>query len=163
MKVETIISVIGAGQCDGSIARLAEQVGYEIAKRGAAMVCGGLGGVMEAACRGAQRAGGFTIGILPGEDVRTANSYVDLAIPSGLGEARNLLVVRSGQAVIAIAGEYGTLSEIAFALKMGRPVIGLDTWELYKKGRQDEAIIYASSPVEAVEMALNAIRRGVKR
>lgn len=152
-----IISVVGAGQCDASIARLAEAVGYELATRGITVVCGGLGGVMEAACRGARQAGGRTIGILPGDSPAAANPFVEIAIPTGLGEARNLIVVRTGQAVIAVAGEYGTLSEIAFALKMGRPVIGLGSWHLMKGEVEDGGIMPASSASEAVELALQAI------
>jgi len=112
---------------------------------------------MEAACRGAQQANGRTIGILPGDSPAAANPYVEIAIPTGLGEARNLIVVRTGQAVIAVAGEYGTLSEIAFALKMGRPVIGLGSWHLMKGEVEDGGIMPASSASEAVELALQAI------
>lgn len=109
---------------------------------------------MEAACRGAKAAGGTTVGILPGLDRGAANPHVDVALPTGLGEARNTLVVRAADAVIAVAGEYGTLSEIAFALKVGTPVVGLDTWELAKAGRPVEAVVQAGSPVEAAELAL---------
>ena len=157
MRTRTVIAVVGAGRCDADTARVAEAVGRELGRRGITLVCGGLGGVMEAACRGARQAGGHTIGILPGDDPRAANAYVEFAIPTGLGEARNLIVVRCGQAVIAVAGEYGTLSEIALALKIGRPVIGLNTWQLVKDGREDRAIIPAHSPEEAVELALRAI------
>lgn len=154
MKPAVMISIIGAGQCDRPTADMAYEVGWHLSKSGAALVCGGLGGVMESACRGAKAGGGLTIGILPGEDPRGANPFVDIAIPTGLGEARNLIVVRSGQAVIAIAGEYGTLSEIAHALKMGRPVIGLHTWELSKAGQLDDSILTAHSPEQAVMLAL---------
>jgi uncharacterized protein (TIGR00725 family) len=109
---------------------------------------------MESACRGAKSAGGLTVGILPGEDRREANGFVDVALPSGLGEARNALVVRAADAVIAIAGEFGTLSEIALALKMGKPVIGLATWELARAGRPVSAIIVATDPADAVQRAL---------
>lgn len=115
---------------------------------------------MEAACRGARRAGGRTIGILPGDDPGAANPYVEVAIPTGLGEARNLIIVRAGQAVIAIAGEYGTLSEIAHALKMGRPVVGLNTWRLMRGNLEDRGIVIAETPDEAVELALRAIGQG---
>lgn len=123
------IGVIGAGECSREIASLAEEVGRRIALGGAVLITGGLGGVMEAASRGAQCAGGLTVGILPGFSRQEANDYVDVAIVTGFSHARNVLVVRSSDLVIAIAGEYGTLSEIALALKMGKTVIGLRTWE----------------------------------
>ena len=160
MITKRVIAVIGAGQCDGTTRQLAEAVGYELAQRDMALVCGGLGGVMEAACRGAQRAGGLTIGILPGVDPAEANPHVEIAIPTGLGEARNLIVVRTGQAVIAIAGEYGTLSEIAHALKMGKPVIGLNTWRLLKGDKEDQGITPATTAREAVELALRWLSSG---
>lgn len=153
---EILISVIGAGKCDEQTSALAEQVGRELAQRGATIVCGGLGGVMEAACKGAKHAGGRTIGILPGITHREANPYVDIPIVTGLGEARNVIVVRTGRAVIAIGGEYGTLSEIAFAFKFGIPVIGLGTWQL-ARGDQPWGIIPASDARDAVEKAFQAI------
>lgn len=148
------IAVIGAGRCSAEVVVLAEAVGRALAKRGAILVCGGLGGVMEAACRGAKSAGGLTVGILPGTSRREANPYVDIPIVTGMGEARNALVVQSAQAVIAVHGEYGTLSEIAHALKLGIPVIGLHTWQLAKDGREDQAIVRAQTAEEAVEKAL---------
>jgi uncharacterized protein (TIGR00725 family) len=105
-------------------------VGRLLAEQGATVVCGGLGGTMEAACRGARSAGGTTIGILPGLDRSDANPFVSVAIPTGLGEARNALVVRAADAVIALGGGYGTLSEIALALKAGKRVVGVGTWEI---------------------------------
>ena len=153
-----IIAVIGASHCPPEIARLAREVGRHLAERGATLVCGGLGGVMEAACRGAKEAGGMTIGILPGMSRSEANPYVDVPIVTGLGEGRNVIVVRTAQAVIAVAGEYGTLSEIAFALKMGRPVVGLRTWQLAQNGKLRKDIIEAASPLEAVEKALALAR-----
>jgi len=123
--------------------------------RGAILVCGGLGGVMEAACKGAQSEGGVTIGILPGENRQAANPYVQIPIVTGIGNARNLAVVKSGQAVIAIGGSYGTLSEIGHALQSGIPVIGLNTWSLSRNGQQDNSIILAQNPTEAVNKALN--------
>jgi uncharacterized protein (TIGR00725 family) len=105
-------------------------VGRGLAAQGAVVVCGGLGGVMEAACRGAKQAGGHTVGILPGSDRGAANPFVDTAVPTGLGEARNALVVRAADALIAVGGGYGTLSEIAFALKAGKRVVGLDSWDI---------------------------------
>jgi len=148
------VAVIGNGRCSADVAALAEAVGRELAQRGAVLVCGGLGGVMEAACRGAKSAGGLTIGILPGTSRRDANPYVDVPVVTGMGEARNALVVQSAQAVIAVHGEYGTLSEIAHALKLGIPVVGLSTWHLSKDGQERQAIVRAQTPQEAVEKAV---------
>lgn len=149
------IAVIGGNQCSREEAKLAEGVGRELARRGAILVCGGLGGVMEAACKGASSEGGLTIGILPGENPQAANPYVQIPIVTGIGYARNLAVVKSAQAVIAIGGSYGTLSEIAHALQSDIPVIGLNTWSLSRNGQLDESIIPAQSPVEAVNKALS--------
>jgi uncharacterized protein (TIGR00725 family) len=149
-----IIAVVGAGRCSKEVAQVAESVGRELARRGVTLVCGGLGGVMEAACQGAKSEGGLTVGILPGFSRREANPYVDIPIVTGLGEARNVIVVRTAQAVIAVDGEYGTLSEIAYALKLGIPVVGLNTWQLAKEGRLVSAIVEATTPAEAVDKAL---------
>ncbi len=151
------VAIIGGGQCSREEARLAEEVGRELAKQGAILVCGGLGGVMEAACKGASSEGGLTIGILPGDSRRPANRYVQIPIVTGMGYARNLAVVKSAQAVIAIGGNYGTLSEISHALQSGIPVIGLNTWSLSRNNRQDNSIILAQNPADAVSKALNAI------
>jgi uncharacterized protein (TIGR00725 family) len=148
------VAVVGAGSADARTAAVAEEVGRLVASRGAVVICGGLGGVMEAACRGAKSAGGATVGILPGIDRDEANSWVDVAIPTGLGEARNALVVRAADVLIAIGGEYGTLSEIALALKTGKPVVGVETWELARRGVPATDIVRASAPAEAVELAL---------
>jgi hypothetical protein len=148
------VAVIGGSQCSKEEAQLAEEVGRRLAKRGAILVCGGLGGIMKAACKGASSAGGTTIGILPGDNRQAANPYVQIPIVTGLGEARNVIVVKSVQAVIAIGGSYGTLSEISHALKNDIPVIGLNTWSLSRNGRQDKSIIPAQSPTEAVAQAL---------
>ncbi len=149
------IAVCGAGRCEAPIYELARQVGYLLAQAGAVVLCGGLGGVMEAACRGAREAGGLTVGILPGSDPAEANPYVDLPIATGMGQARNVVLVLSAQAVIAIAGAAGTLSEIALALKSGRPVVGLQTWQLLRgDGLPEERVYRASSPEEAVRVAL---------
>jgi len=148
-----MLAVIGSASCDDLVAAQAEAVGREIARRGAVLVCGGRGGVMEAACRGAKAEGGTTVGILPGPDRGAANPYVDVPIVTGLGEARNAVVVRAADAVIAISGGYGTLSEIGLAFKMGRPVVGLDTWELYQGGRPVGAVQAAEGPAQAVELA----------
>jgi uncharacterized protein (TIGR00725 family) len=148
------VAIVGAGSADARTAAIAEEVGRLLASRGAVVVCGGLGGVMEAACRGAKSAVGTTVGILPGLDRDEANAWVDVAIPTGLGEARNALVVRAADVLIAIGGEYGTLSEIALALKTGKPVVGIDTWELSRRGVPATDIVRASTPAEAVELAL---------
>jgi uncharacterized protein (TIGR00725 family) len=150
------IAVVGPGECDAGTAALAEEVGRELASRGAVVVCGGMGGAMEAACRGAKALGGTTVGLLPGTDRRHANAFVDVAIPTGLGEARNVLVVRAADVVLAVRGEFGTLSEIAFALRVGTPVVGLDTWQLSKRDEPVEAFVLAGSPAEAAELALRA-------
>ena len=149
------IAVIGGNEPSTEEAQVAEEVGRELARRGAVLVCGGLGGVMEAACRGAQAESGLTIGILPGESRQSANPYVQIPIVTGMGYARNVAVVKSAQAVIAVGGSYGTLSEIGHALQSGIPVIGLNTWSLFKNGKQDNSIIPAQNPVEAVDKALN--------
>jgi len=150
-----VIAVIGGSQCSPQEDRLAEEVGRELAQRGAILVCGGLDGVMEAACRGASSEGGVTIGILPGDSRLGANPYVQFAIVTGIGYARNAIVVKSAQAVIAISGSYGTLSEISYALQSGIPVIGLNTWSLSKNSQQDNSIILAQNPAEAVDKAIN--------
>jgi uncharacterized protein (TIGR00725 family) len=148
-----LIAVIGAASCDEGIASQAREVGLEIARRGAILICGGRGGVMAAACQGAKAAGGLTVGILPGDDRSEANPYVDVAIATGLGEARNAIVARAADAVIAISGGYGTLSEIGLALKMAKPVIGLGTWRLDHSAQSVGAIIPAQTPNQAVELA----------
>lgn len=149
------VAVVGAGQADGVLADTGEAVGKALASAGAIVVCGGLGGVMAAACRGAKSAGGLTVGFLPGTDQTEANDWVDVVLPTGMGEARNVLIVRSCQAVIAIGGEYGTLSEIAFALRAGTPVVGLDTWSLVRgDGRADSGIVRVRDPTTAASTAL---------
>jgi uncharacterized protein (TIGR00725 family) len=147
------IGVIGQSQCNEQIASMAEEVGRLIAQGGAVLVCGGMGGVMEAASRGAREAGGLTVGILPGLARSEANPYISVAIPTGLGAARNLLVVRSSDVLIAISGGYGTLTEIAFALHFNKHVIGLDTWELNRDGKSINNIIMVKTAGEAVSRA----------
>lgn len=156
------VAVIGSGVPEPEPDAQAEEVGRELARRGAVLVCGGLGGVMDAACRGAREAGGITVGLLPGPDRAGAGAHLTVALPTGMGELRNGLIVRAADAVIAIGGEYGTLAEIGFALKLGRPVIGLGTWELRRRGRTVEAIVTAPDPVGAVDraVALSAGRSG---
>jgi uncharacterized protein (TIGR00725 family) len=149
--MQRYIAVAGGGTCSPHEARSAEEIGTLLARAGAVLVCGGLSGVMEAACRGARREGGLTVGLLPGSDRAAANRHVAVAIATGLGELRNGLVVRSSDALIALGGEFGTLSEIAFALKLGRRVVGLTTWEL---PRAPDAILRAATPDEAVRLAL---------
>ncbi|HEX7276507.1 MAG TPA: TIGR00725 family protein [Acidimicrobiales bacterium] len=148
------VAVVGAGEAGPEDLAVAEDVGRELARRGAVVVCGGLGGVMEAVCRGARQAGGRTIGILPGDDRSHANPHVEVAIATGLGEARNLLVVRTADVVVAVGGEFGTLSEIAFALRLGTPVIGIGTWELSRRGRPVDAIHRVGTAAEAADQAI---------
>jgi hypothetical protein len=148
------VAVCGAAEASAEEAALAEEVGRLLARAGAAVVCGGLGGVMDAAARGARSESGTVIGILPGDSRAGASEHLTASIPTGMGEARNALVARSADAVIAIAGEFGTLSEIALALKIGKPVVGLGTWELSKGGQPSDAIARAATPAEAVEKAL---------
>lgn len=143
------ISVIGAGNADGGTRQSAERVGELVAARGGVVVCGGLGGVMEAACKGAASKGGQAVAIIPGSDPDTANPFATVVIPTGLGHARNVLVVQSGDAVIALPGETGTLSEIALALKTGRPVVGVAEWGGIPGVR------VAQTPEEAVELAFS--------
>jgi len=152
-----LIAVIGGSSASKREINTAEDVGRELAKRDAILVCGGLGGVMEAACLGATSEGGITIGILPGEKRNNANKYVQIPIVTGIGYARNVAVVKSAQAVIAIGGSYGTLSEIGHALQSGIPVIGIDTWSLSKGGKINNSITSAENAADAVEKAFDLI------
>lgn len=158
---DMIIAVIGASVADGPLAATAEEVGRELARRGAAVVCGGLGGVMEAVCRGAKAEGGTTIGVLPGSDPGAANRYVDIPICTGMGYARNVIVVKTGRSVIAVGGAFGTLSEIGHALADGIPVVGLGTWDLSAPhaGGARGAMAIADSPAAAVDLAMSAAPR----
>jgi len=151
------IAVIGGSKASAQEIKLAEEVGREIAKSKALLVCGGMGGVMEAACRGAVSEGGLTIGILPGTNRADANDYVQIPVVTGIGYARNVIVVKSSQAVIAIGGSYGTLTEIGYALQNVIPVIGLGTWSLSKHGETNSSIIQAESAADAVAMAIDMI------
>jgi uncharacterized protein (TIGR00725 family) len=157
MDKKRVIAVIGAGECSPQEAKLAKEVGRELARQGVILICGGLGGIMAAACEGASSLGGTTIGILPGDSRHAANPYVQIPIPTGMGYARNIAVAKSAQAVIAIGGRYGTLSEMGFALQSGIPVIGLNTWSLSRNGQPDNSIIPAQTPAEAVSKALSLI------
>lgn len=157
MKRKPRIGVIGPSEADAQTLALAEQVGSEIARRGAILLCGGLGGVMEAAARGADREHGLTVGILPTPETGSANPFIDVPIATGMGEARNVVIVRSADAVIAIAGGYGTLSELAFALRHGVPVVGLGTWQIRAPDGSEPPITRAVSPQEAVAEAFQAI------
>jgi len=150
------VAVVGAGRASAEEERAAEAVGRGLAEAGVVLVCGGLGGVMEAACRGAQGGGGMTVGILPGTSRSDANPYVDVAVATGLGELRNGLIVRTADALIAVGGEFGTLSEIALALKAGKPVVALGGWELARAGQPVDGIVRAASPEDAVARALAA-------
>jgi uncharacterized protein (TIGR00725 family) len=144
------VGVVGPGEATAAQVDAAEAVGRGIAKRGAIVVCGGRGGVMAAACRGARSAGGLTVGLLPGTDREEGNEWLTVAIPTGLGELRNGLVIRAADVVIAVGGAYGTLSEIALALKTGVPVVGLSTWPI-------DGIESAESAEAAVDLALERV------
>ena len=152
METTAFIGVIGAGNCSKEIYTLARTLGFEIGKKSWALVCGGLGGVMEAAARGCREAGGLTVGLLPGLNRQSANPYISVSLPTGLGDGRNLLVVRCSDVIVSLAGSYGTLSEIALGLKAGKPVIGLRTWEAIP------GVQYAKDCGEAIEMVENRLR-----
>ena len=147
---KTIIAVIGAGVADESLCKIAEAVGRLIARRNAILICGGLGGVMEAASKGARSEGGIAVGILPQDHKNEANSYIDIPVATGFGEGRNIIIVRTADAVIAVGGKYGTLSEIAFALRLGKPVIGIRTWAI-------KGITKAETAEDAVNKAFEAL------
>ena len=152
--------MIGSGTCgqDSVLASLAEEVGRLLAAAGAVLVCGGLGGVMEAASRGAVAAGGVVIGIVPSDSPNQANPHCTYVVATGVGQARNLAVVASGEVAIAIGGEWGTLAEIGFARRLGRPVVALKSWQLAGTGPMADApgMIAASDPSAAVRAALEA-------
>ncbi len=159
MMAPMIIAVVGGEEAPPEALAQAEAVGRELARRGCTLICGGRGGVMEAACRGAREAGGRTVGVLPGTDRSEMNPYVELAIVSGVGRARNLIVVLSADAVIAVDGGYGTLSEIGFALQYGKPVVGLATWSLSQPDGEQAPIVRCEDPIEAVAIAICRRRR----
>lgn len=143
-----MIAVVGAGTCDERTADQARRVGRLLAERDVTVVCGGRGGVMEAASRGVQEGGGVAVGVLPGPDHHEGNPHLTVAIATGLGEARNAIIARTCDAMIAVGGEFGTLSEMALALKMGKRVVSLDSWNV------DDAIVRADSPEHAVTAAM---------
>ena len=149
-----VISVVGPSSCSKEEAAIAKQLGQTIAERGAVLVCGGRGGVMHYACQGAIDGGGITIGVLPGADPGSGNPHLTVALPTGLGEARNAIVAQAGQSVIAVGGGAGTLSEIALAVKAGRRVVVLNSWQSTLPGGQPLPVIIADSPEHAVELAL---------
>ncbi|MGH7274528.1 MAG: TIGR00725 family protein [Nitrospiria bacterium] len=150
-KRKPIIGVIGSSKCGPQLARMAEEVGRRIAEGGGILVCGGLGGVMQAAAMGAKQAGGQTIGILPDDKAETANPYIDFPISTGMGYARNVIIVKTADVLIAVEGKYGTLSEVAYALIFDKPLISLGSWEV------DPKVLRAKDPQEAVEMAFRAL------
>jgi uncharacterized protein (TIGR00725 family) len=145
------IGVVGTGEADERHERAAETIGAELARAGAVVVCGGLGGVMAAACRGAREAGGVTLGLLPGSDRDAANPWVSLAVPTGMGELRNGLIVRAADALVAVGGGFGTLSEIALALKLGRSVVGVGTWDI------GSGVVSIDDPIAAARKALQLV------
>jgi uncharacterized protein (TIGR00725 family) len=158
-----VIAVIGGSNTASAEAiALAEEVGFLIARADAVLVCGGLNGVMEASCRGAKRGDGLTIGILPGSDPREANPYVDVPVVTAISTARNAIVVRTGDAIIAIDGSYGTLTEMAYAFDLGKKVFGLKSWELEKIGVPKDLYIPVRTPREAVERAIEEARRRLR-
>jgi len=156
------IGVVGSGHADEEECSVAEEVGVRLADAGAVLVCGGLSGVMEAACRGARGRGGITVGILPGSERSDANAFVDVIIATGLGEARNAIVAASSDALIAVGGAFGTLSEIAFALRAGKAVVGIGSWELARQGMAVEGVVPARRAAEAVSLAMRLARDRIR-
>ena len=148
-RMKRIVGVIGGAEAPPDVLMLAEQVGALIARKGSVLVCGGLGGVMEAASRGAKAEGGLTIGILPGPSTGDANAHIDVAIATNMGHARNAVIAHTADVMIAVGGRYGTLSEIGFGLALGKKVIGLKTWEI------EPGMIPARDPEDAVDKALS--------
>ena len=156
---EIIIAVIGTRKPSPEESSLAEEVGRELAKNGITLICGGLGGVMEDTCRGARAEGGLTIGVIPGDDPKSANPYVQIPIVTGIGYARNVIIVKIAQAIIAVGGGYGTLTELGYALDSKKPVIGLKTWKFSRNNQMDKSIIRVNSAKEAVSKALKQVKR----
>jgi uncharacterized protein (TIGR00725 family) len=158
MERAPIISVIGTSTASPGIYELARDVGRLLARAGCTVVCGGRGGVMEGVCRGVSEEGGVSVGLLPG-DIMEANPYVTIPLATGLGEVRNFAVASAGEAIISIGGAFGTLSEIGFALRSGKPVIGLKTWHISEDGKAKSPMIEASTAAEAVRIALEKTGR----
>jgi len=149
--MKPIIAVIGGRKTEKSLLKEAEETGRLIAGKGAVLVCGGLGGVMEAASRGAKAGGGLTVGILPQNDSKEANQFIDIPVVTGLGIGRNVIIARTADALIAVGGSYGTLSEIAFALQMGKPVVGIKTWDI-------TGVIAVDNAVDAVNKIFELLK-----
>lgn len=160
MERNPIISVIGTSTASVEIYELAREVGRFLARKKCTVVCGGRGGVMEGVCRGVAEEGGISVGLLPGS-ADEANPYVTIPLSTGLGEVRNVAVVSSGEAIISIGGAFGTLSEIGFALKSGKPVIALKTWRVCENGETESPLLQASTPEDAVSLALSKIGRDI--
>jgi uncharacterized protein (TIGR00725 family) len=155
-----IVGVIGGANADARVRQQAFEIGKRIAEHGAILVCGGLGGVMEAACEGARAAGGVTVGILPGSETTAANPYVTIPVTTGMGIARNAIIVRTADVLIAVDGSYGTLSEIAMALNLGKTVVELESWRLPKAGEvAADRYVSAKDPRDAVEKAIAVVER----
>ena len=152
-----LIGVIGGNEAEADVLAVAYEIGRAIGSRGHVLVCGGRGGVMREACRGAKEAGGLTVGILPGEDLADANEFLDVPVVTGMGPGRNIVVARTANALIAIGGAYGTLSEIAFGLMLGRPVVGLGTWELRSGLGREPPIVRVGNAEEAVRACEAAV------
>ncbi|MCH7526978.1 MAG: TIGR00725 family protein [Planctomycetes bacterium] len=147
------MAVIGAGKCSRKLRDMAAEIGRYVAENGGVLLCGGLGGVMEGAARGAKEAGGATIGIIPSENKADANQFIDYVIPTGFGQARNVLVVRAADAIVALPGKFGTLSEMAFALVSGKPIVSVQAWKLGEEIQQVE------DPLEAAKIAMELARK----
>ncbi len=154
-KRKPIIAVIGAGKCSKKLKDMAADVGRYIAENGGVLVCGGLGGTMEGAARGAKSVGGTTIGIIPTVNKKDANDYIDFVIPTGIGHARNLLVVNTADAIVALPGKYGTLTEMAYALIAGKPIVSVSAWKLGDEIQQVE------DPIEAAKIAMDLARKSI--
>ena len=148
-----VIAIIGAGKCSRKLYDMAADIGRYVAENGGVVLCGGLGGIMEGAARGAKEAGGTTIGIIPSENKADANQFIDYVIPTGFGQARNVLVVRAADAIVALPGKYGTLSEMAFALVSGKPIVSVQAWKLGEEIQQVE------DPIEAAKIAMELARK----